>query len=169
MCLYGMYGTDFTCLTTFCRLHCWCQIAYGLEPLGPGIMSSNSGRDMDVCSRCIVVPLLKSACGFAVLTVYRLWIFGTLWRTRYIDRRADRGLLRTGCWGKITRISWQDLRNEHLHDLCSPNVIGIADSRRMSWARRTIRAGKKRNTYRVVVGKIWKRLRGPNVKWADGF
>jgi len=150
-----MCGTDFTFLITFWRLPCWChQIAYGIEPLEPRIMSSNSGRDMYVCTRCIVVPLLKSACGFAVLTVYRLWIFGSSWKIRYIDRRTDRGLLRTGCWGKITRIRWQDLRNEQLHDLCSPNVTGMVNSRRMSWARRTIRVGEKRKPERDCVHLI---------------
>jgi len=45
------------------------------------------------------------------------------------------------------------MRNEHLHDLWSPNVTRMVSSRRMSWARRAIRVGEKINTYRVLVGK----------------
>jgi hypothetical protein len=45
------------------------------------------------------------------------------------------------------------MRNEQLHDLCLPNVTRMVNSRRMSWARRIIRVGEKRNTHRVLVRK----------------
>jgi hypothetical protein len=49
---------------------------------------------------------------------------------------------------------WGELHNEELHDLYfSPNIIRIIKYRRMSWAGHVARMGKKRNVYRLLVGK----------------
>jgi hypothetical protein len=52
----------------------------------------------------------------------------------------------TGEWGK--------LHNEELHDLySSPSIIRIMKTRKMRWAGHVARMGKKRNAYRLLVGK----------------
>jgi hypothetical protein len=52
----------------------------------------------------------------------------------------------TGEWGK--------LHNEELHNLySSPIIIRIIKSRSMRWAGHVARIGKKRNVYRLLVGK----------------
>jgi hypothetical protein len=49
---------------------------------------------------------------------------------------------------------WRTLHKEELHDLySSPSMIIISRSKRMRWARHVARMGKKRNAYRVLVGK----------------
>jgi len=48
---------------------------------------------------------------------------------------------------------WTTLRNKELNDLyCSPNVIGVIESRRMRWAGHVAR-GESRSAYKVLVGK----------------
>jgi hypothetical protein len=48
---------------------------------------------------------------------------------------------------------WRKLHNEELHDLySSPSIIRITKARRMRWAGHVARMGKKRNTYRLLVG-----------------
>jgi hypothetical protein len=49
---------------------------------------------------------------------------------------------------------WKKLHKEELHNLySSPNIIRIVKSRRMRWAGHIARMGKKRNAYRIWVGK----------------
>jgi hypothetical protein len=49
---------------------------------------------------------------------------------------------------------WTKLHNEELHNLySSPNIIRIIKSRWMRWAGNVARMGKKRNVYRLLVGK----------------
>jgi hypothetical protein len=49
---------------------------------------------------------------------------------------------------------WRKLHNEELHNLYSSlSVIRIIKSRRMKWAGHVARMGKKRNVYRLLVGK----------------
>jgi hypothetical protein len=49
---------------------------------------------------------------------------------------------------------WRKLHNEELRDLYpSPSIIRIIKSRRMRWAGHVARMGKKRNAYRLLVGK----------------
>jgi hypothetical protein len=49
---------------------------------------------------------------------------------------------------------WRKLHNEELHDLyCSPNIVRVIKSRRMSWAGHVPWMGKERGVYRVLVGK----------------
>jgi hypothetical protein len=46
------------------------------------------------------------------------------------------------------------LHNEELRDLySSPSIIRMIKSRRMRWAGHVARMGKKRNAYRLLVGK----------------
>jgi hypothetical protein len=49
---------------------------------------------------------------------------------------------------------WRKLHNEELHNLYSaPCIIRIIKSRRMMWAGHVAGMGKKRNVYRLLVGK----------------
>jgi hypothetical protein len=49
---------------------------------------------------------------------------------------------------------WRKLHNEELRDLYSlPNIIRIMKLRRIRWAGHVARMGKKRNAYRLLVGK----------------
>jgi hypothetical protein len=49
---------------------------------------------------------------------------------------------------------WRMLSNEELHNLySSPSTIRIIKSRRMRWAGHVARTGKKKNVYRLLVGK----------------
>jgi hypothetical protein len=49
---------------------------------------------------------------------------------------------------------WRKLHNEKLHNLYSPpSIIIIIKTRRMRWAAHVARMGKKRNAYRLLVGK----------------
>jgi hypothetical protein len=67
---------------------------------------------------------------------------------------------------------WRKLDNEELCDLYSlPNIIRIIKSRRMRWARHVARMVKKRNAYRLLVGKPeGKRPLGrPRHRWVDNI
>jgi hypothetical protein len=67
---------------------------------------------------------------------------------------------------------WRKLHNEELHILCSsPGIIRIIKSRRMRWAGHVARMGKKRNAYRILVGKPeGKRPLGrPRRRWVDNI
>jgi hypothetical protein len=49
---------------------------------------------------------------------------------------------------------WRKLHNEELNDLySSSSIIRIIKARRMRWAGHVARMGKKRNAYRLLVGK----------------
>jgi hypothetical protein len=49
---------------------------------------------------------------------------------------------------------WRKFLNEELRDLySSPSIIRTVKSRRMRWASHVARMGKKRNAYRLLVGK----------------
>jgi hypothetical protein len=65
---------------------------------------------------------------------------------------------------------WRKLHNEELHNLYgSPSIIRMIQSRRMRWAGDVTRMGKKRNAYRILVGKSeGKRPLGrPRRRWED--
>jgi hypothetical protein len=67
---------------------------------------------------------------------------------------------------------WRKLHNEELHNLyCSPSIIIMIKSRRMRGAGHVARMGKKRNAYRILVGKSeGKRPLGrPRCKWEDNI
>ena len=65
---------------------------------------------------------------------------------------------------------WRKLHNEELNELyCSPNIVRVIKSRRMSLAGHVARMGKKEGVYRVWVGKPeGKRPLGrPRRRWED--
>jgi hypothetical protein len=67
---------------------------------------------------------------------------------------------------------WRKLHNEELHNLySSPDVIRMITSRRMRWESHIARMGKKRNAYRILVGKPeGKRPQGsPTHKWENNI
>jgi hypothetical protein len=67
---------------------------------------------------------------------------------------------------------WRKLHNEKLRDLySSPSIIRIIKSRRMRWAGHVARMEKKRNAYRLLVGKPdGKRPLGrPRRRWVDNI
>jgi hypothetical protein len=67
---------------------------------------------------------------------------------------------------------WRKLHNEELHNLySSPSIIRMIKSRRMKWARHVARMGKKRNAYRILVGKPEEKrpLGGPRRRWMDNI
>jgi hypothetical protein len=67
---------------------------------------------------------------------------------------------------------WRKLHNEELHNLyCWPSIIRIIKSRRMRWAGHVARMGKKRNAYRILMGKPdGKRPLGiPRRRWEDNI
>jgi hypothetical protein len=65
---------------------------------------------------------------------------------------------------------WRELHNEELRSLySSPSIIRIIKSRKMRWTENVVQMGKKRNAYRLMVGKPeGKRLLGrPRCRWVD--
>jgi len=68
------------------------------------------------------------------------------------------------------RGEWRQLRNEELNDLyCSPSIVRMIKSRRISWAGHVARVGQWRGVYTVLVGKCEGRrpLRRPRRRWVD--
>jgi hypothetical protein len=65
---------------------------------------------------------------------------------------------------------WRKLHNEEFHNLYS-SPDRIIKSRSMRWAVHLARIGAKRNTYRILVGKLeGKRPVGrPRRKWVDSI
>jgi hypothetical protein len=67
---------------------------------------------------------------------------------------------------------WRKLHNEELHNLyCSPSIIRMIRSRRITWAGHVARMGEKRNVYRILEGKTeGKRPLGrPRCRWEDNI
>jgi hypothetical protein len=66
---------------------------------------------------------------------------------------------------------WRRLRNDELHDLYSPSVIRLSESRRMRLAGHVVHLGETIGAYRVVVGKHEgeRPLRRPTRKWDDNI
>ena len=72
---------------------------------------------------------------------------------------------------EVTR-EWRRLHNGELNDLyCSPNIVRVIKSRRMSWAEHVARMGEERGVYRVLVGKPEGRrpLGRPRRRWVDNI
>jgi hypothetical protein len=64
------------------------------------------------------------------------------------------------------------MHNEELHDLYpSPSIIRIMKATRMRWTENVARMGKKRNAYRLLVGKPEGRrpLGRPRHRWFDNI
>jgi hypothetical protein len=60
------------------------------------------------------------------------------------------------------------MEEEELHDMYySPSIIRIMKSRRVRWVGHVARMGKKRNTYRLLVGK--RPLGRPRRGWVDNI
>ena len=54
---------------------------------------------------------------------------------------------------------WRKLRNEELNDLySSPNIVRVIKSRRMRWTGHVARMGKRRDVYRVLVGRTERKI-----------
>jgi len=67
---------------------------------------------------------------------------------------------------------WSKLRYEDLNDLyASRNIVRMIKSRRMRWAGHVARVGKRRDVYRVSVGRPeGKRPLGrPTCRWVDNI
>jgi hypothetical protein len=67
---------------------------------------------------------------------------------------------------------WRKLHNVELNDLyCSPNIVRVIKSRRMSWAEYVARMGEWKGVYKVLVGKPeGKRPLGrPRHRWEDNI
>jgi hypothetical protein len=67
---------------------------------------------------------------------------------------------------------WRNLHNEELHNLySSPSIIRMINSRRMRWAGHIARMGKRRNAYRILVGKPERRrsLGRPRRRWVNNI
>jgi hypothetical protein len=74
---------------------------------------------------------------------HRLWVFENRVLRRIFRPRRD----------EVTG-EWRKLHNEELRDLySSPSIIRIIKLRRMRRAGHVARMGKKRNSYRLLVGK----------------
>jgi hypothetical protein len=73
-------------------------------------------------------------------------------RLRVFENRVLRRIL--GAVRDEVPGEWRKLRNKELNDLyCSPNIIRVIKSRRMSWARHVVRGGESRGMYMVLVGE----------------
>jgi hypothetical protein len=67
---------------------------------------------------------------------------------------------------------WRKLHNEDLHNLySSPSIIRMIMSKRMKWTGQIARMEKKRNAYRLLVGKPYgkRRLGKPRYKYVDNI
>jgi hypothetical protein len=67
---------------------------------------------------------------------------------------------------------WGELHNEELRNLySSPSIIRIIKSKRMRWAGHVARMGKKRNAYRLLLGKPEgdRPLGRPRRRWVDNI
>jgi hypothetical protein len=65
---------------------------------------------------------------------------------------------------------WRKLHNEELHNLCSsPSIIRMIKPKSTRWAGHVARMGKRRNSYRIYVGKPEGRspLGRPRRRWVD--
>jgi hypothetical protein len=87
---------------------------------------------------------------------------------------SENRVLRRICGPKRDEVKgdWRKLHDEELHNLYSPpSIIRMIKSRRMRWAGEEWEWGKKRNSYRILVGKPeGKRPLGrPRCRWVDNI
>jgi hypothetical protein len=67
---------------------------------------------------------------------------------------------------------WRKLYNEKLHNLySSPSIIRVIKSSRMRWTGYVVQMGKRRNAYRILVGKPegMRPLGRPRGSWLDNI
>jgi hypothetical protein len=96
--------------------------------------------------KTIILPVVLYGCETWSLTVREKHKLRML-ENRVLRRRF--GPKKDGVTGERRK-----LHNEELHNLySSPSIIRIIKSRRMRWAGHVARMGKKRNVYRLLVGK----------------
>ena len=77
-----------------------------------------------------------------------------------------------GCRRDEVTGEWRRLHNEELNDLyCSPNIVRVIKSTRITWAGHVARMGEERAVYRVLVGKPEGRrpLGRPRRRWVDNI
>jgi hypothetical protein len=67
---------------------------------------------------------------------------------------------------------WRKLHDEELcNSYSSPNIIKMINWGRMRWTRHVAQMGKKRNVYRLLVGKPERKrlLERPRLRWVDNI
>jgi hypothetical protein len=69
------------------------------------------------------------------------------------------------------RGGWRKLHNEELHNLYSSPSIILMIKLMMKWARHVVRIGKKKNLYRILMGKPEgnRALVRPRRRWVDNI
>jgi hypothetical protein len=96
--------------------------------------------------KTVILPVVLYGCGTWSLTLMeeqRQGVFENRVLRRIFGPKRD----------EVTG-EWRKLHTEELHDLYfSPNIIRIIKARRMRWEGHVARMGKKRNAYRLLVGK----------------
>jgi len=111
--------------------------------LSSSLLSKN--LKIKIC-RTIILPVVLYGCETWSLTLReerRLRVFENRVPRRIYGPRRD----------EVTR-EWRKLHNEELNDLyCSPNIVRVIKSSRMSWAGHVARIGERRDVYRVLLGK----------------
>jgi hypothetical protein len=114
--------------------------------------------------KTIVLPVALYGCETWSLTVREEH------KLRVFENRVLREIFGPKMDG-VTR-GWRKLHNKELHNLySSPSIIRVIKLRRMRWAGHVERMGKKRNVYKLLVGKPeGKRPLGrPRRKWMDNI
>jgi hypothetical protein len=110
----------------------------------------------------IILPVVLYWCETCSLTLreeHRLRVFENRVLRKIFEPKRDE---LTGDWRK--------LQYEELYNLYSSlNIIRIIKSRRMRWAGHVVRMGKKRNAYRILVGKPEgnRPLGRPRCRWVN--
>jgi hypothetical protein len=94
----------------------------------------------------IILPVVRYGCETWSLTLreeHRLRVFENRVLRRIFGTKRD----------EVTG-EWRKLHNEELQNMqASPSIITIIKSKRMRWAGHVARMEKKRNAYRLLVGK----------------
>jgi hypothetical protein len=114
--------------------------------------------------KIIVLPVVLYGCETWPLTLreeHKLRVFENMLLRRIFGPRID----------EVTG-EWRKLHNEELHDLYfSPSIIRIMKFRRMRSMGHVARMGKKRNAYRLLVGKPEEKrpLGRPRRRWVDNI
>jgi hypothetical protein len=63
---------------------------------------------------------------------------------------------------------WRRLHNEELHNLyVSPSIIRIIKSEKIRWERHIECVRGMRNSYSILVWKIWREIGRPRRRWED--
>ena len=103
--------------------------------------------------------------------IFLLFFMGVKLGHSHWGRNVGWGCLRIGFWGvgpKRDEVigEWRRLLNEELNDLYSSPNIWMIKSRRMNWAGHVARVRKRRDAWRVLVGK---RDGRPRRRWENNM